>query len=112
MMAIVRSAGHTRRMDRPASSAGAPVVVAVTPRLLCDAVRRALQLDGIASHEAEDGLAVRYDVAVVSAGREQDVRARTVITLAGEGDAVDADRVADLVTLRAVLADARAGSVQ
>lgn len=83
------------------------MVLAVSPRLLADAVRRALEAGGIATVEVGSGpgddveVAV-VEVAVVSAGREAEVRARTVITLAGDGDD-GALRVHDLAGLRAAL---------
>ena len=74
---------------------GRTVVVAVTPRLLGDVLCRALAVDGFLVSTADIRTEEAYDVAIVSAGREHDVRARRVITVeAGEPD---------LTTLRALL---------
>lgn len=70
------------------------MAVAVTPRLLEDVLCRALALDGFLVSTADGGTEEAYDVAVVSAGREQDVVATRVITIDGEPD---------LATLRALL---------
>jgi hypothetical protein len=106
-MAIVRSAGHDGRVDEPRTDEPRPVAVAVSPRLLCDVVRRTLELDGVPSTEVPEGSAVDCDVALVTAGRERDVHARAVITLAGEGAPGPAGEVVDLHRLREALASAQ-----
>lgn len=81
------------------------VVVAVSPRLLSDAVRRTLDLDGIRTVEAGSAEA-DADVAVVTTGREAEVSARRVITLStGDGASQDWGSISDLAGLRAALAD-------
>lgn len=80
------------------------MVVVVSPRLLGDTVRRVLSLAGFTCTGGTDGR--RAVVAVVSAGRETEVDARHVITLAGEGVRQSADEgtVVHLADLRAALA--------
>ena len=82
----------------------AQVVVAVSPQLLSDAVRRTLDLDGIATSDA--AAPGRADVAIVTAGREDEVSARVVITLVADapGTTHDEVHVRDLGQLRAALA--------
>ena len=92
--------GLTSRMSPPS------VVVAVSPRLLSDAVRRTLDLDGIATSEASDGVG-HVDIAIVTSGREPEVDAESVITLVSDepGAAAAADvQVVDLNQLRTALA--------
>lgn len=73
---------------------GRRIAVAVTPRLLGDVFCRALALDGLLVSTVEGRTEEAYDVAIVSADREQDVVAARVITIDGEPD---------LATLRALL---------
>ena len=81
------------------------VVVAVSPRLLSDAVRRTLDLDGIPSSLVGEQT-TPVDVAIVTSGREPEVEAEAVITLASDpaGPERAALLVADLPELRAALA--------
>jgi hypothetical protein len=68
----------TGAMDRAQRS----VVVAVTPRLLGDSLVSALADQGVAATSASDGVAAEhFDVAVVSADRQDDVDADVVIRL-------------------------------
>lgn len=107
-MAIAGSERQDGPVDDPRPpEQRAPVAVAVSPRLLSDTVRRTLELDGVPSTEVPEGSAVNCDVAVVSAGRERDVHARTVIRLAGDPETAGPADVLDLEGLRAVLADVR-----
>ena len=62
---------------------GRRVVVAVTPRLLGDALCRALAQDGFRVVTAGGSADGAYDVAIVSPGRETDVVAARVITVDG-----------------------------
>jgi hypothetical protein len=83
------------------------VVIAVSPRLLADAVRRLLQLGGITT--VEPATASRSDIAVVSPGRESEVDTQVVITLAADSSTAPPDGCAlvrDLAGLRTALAGA------
>ena len=63
------------------------MVVAVTPRLLGDALCRALARDGFRVSTAFEPTDQAYDVAIVSPDRENDVVAARVITVdAGSPD--------------------------
>lgn len=79
---------------------GPSVVVAVSPRLLGDVVCRALALDGLAVSSVDAGTAAEtaYDVALVSAGREHEVRAREVVAV--DPDALDLDALRALLSAR------------
>lgn len=83
------------------------IVVALTPQLLSDAVRRVLELDGQPTVEAIVGDLRTYGIAVVSPGREQQVRAATVVTLADDGLAPLPGTVHDVAQLRRRLAELR-----
>ena len=71
-------------------------MVAVEPRLLQDVLCRTLEQEGFRVSTAVAGTVESYDLAVVSAGRERDVRATRVIPLDGDD--------LDLVALRSLLA--------
>ena len=83
------------------------VVVAVTPRLLGDALCRALAEDGLDASSVDVGslLIEEYDVAVVNAGRATEVRAKHVITLPEEGSGPGG--LSSLALLRHALAELR-----
>lgn len=74
------------------------MVVAVQPRLLGEVVCRALLLDGFAvdSVDAGAGAEAAYDVALVTPGREHEVRASEMITV--DPDALDLDALRDLLS--------------
>lgn len=57
------------------------MVVAVTPRLLGDSLVSALVDQGVAATSVDEGEGHHFDVAVVSADRQQDVEADVVIRL-------------------------------
>ncbi len=80
------------------------IVVALTPKLLSDAVRRLLELDGRPTVEVVAGDARTYDIAVVSPGREQQVRALSIVTLAGDDPEPLPGAVLDVAQLRRRLA--------
>lgn len=99
--------GQTRAVDLDGTGER-PVVVAVSPRLLADAVRRALGAVGVATVDVSDAAAVAADVAVVSPGREPDVHVRTVLTLSEDAEpSPRPDRVVDLAGLHRALASLR-----
>lgn len=83
-------------------AAGPAVVVLVEPRLLSDAVRRALLQDGIATDDVEPPSGRAYDIAVVSPGREGSVRADRVLVLTADDEA-PAGALSDLAALRSAL---------
>lgn len=80
------------------------VVVAVSPRLLGDALCRSLAQDGleVISIDVDTDLGGEYDVAVVSAGRETEVQATHVISLPEGGSG--ATGLSPLTLLRNALA--------
>ena len=109
-MRIGHPVGHTGQMD-DGGARTQRVVVAVSPQLLADAVRRALAASGIETVDVSERSGRRADVAVVSAGREGDVDAVRVLTLSGDGDAGAAPgRVVDLASLRTALTPRSPGS--
>jgi len=67
--------------------AGKRVIVAVSPPLLADALCRALAQDGMTVSTVDEVPLPDqpYDVAVVTPGREQEVRAAHVVTVPAEG---------------------------
>ena len=83
------------------------VVVAVSPRLLADALCQALARDGLEVINADAGPLPdgEYDVAVVNGGRGAEVRARYVVTLPEEGSGPGG--LSSLALLREALADLR-----
>lgn len=76
------------------------VVIAVSPRLLGDLACRVLALDGLAVSSLDAGTAAEtsYDVALVSPGREHEVRASEVVTV--DPDALDLDALRALLSAR------------
>ena len=76
------------------------VVLAVSPPLLADALRRALHRDDLVLVDVADQDGSPYDLAVVTAGRAGEVQASRTITLRDADDA----RAAELDLLRQELA--------